>query len=141
MYRTILALALTATAAQAEITVDNARFIAAFETAKAGGGFLTILNDAEPDALIGVAAEGVMAQVHETVEDGGVMKMQHVERLDIPQGETLLERGGLHIMLMGLTPELLAEDSIPVTLIFENAGEIEIDLPVQIGIETDQGDG
>ena len=49
----------------------------------------------------------------------------------ILNGEVVLEPGGYHIMLMGLAHALEEGSSFPLTLTFEKAGSLEIDVPVQ----------
>ena len=55
-------------------------------------------------------------------------------KLAYPQpggGETVvLEPGGYHIMLMGLTKPLTEGEMVPATLIFEHAGRIEVEFMV-----------
>jgi len=46
-------------------------------------------------------------------------------------GRLTFEPGGLHVMLMGLTQDLVEGDTIQVTLIFEISGEFEFDVPVE----------
>jgi hypothetical protein len=60
------------------------------------------------------------------------MRMVHVEEgFAIPAGETiLLERGGMHVMLMGLTARIEQGDEIEVTLTFEEAGDMTVMIPV-----------
>ena len=68
-----------------------------------------------------------MAGLHETVLQDGVMKMQHVDALDIPaNGQLRMKPGGYHIMLMGLAKPLKEGDEIELTLIFEKAGEMKV---------------
>jgi copper(I)-binding protein len=43
----------------------------------------------------------------------------------------VLEPGGLHIMLIGLKQKLAPGDSIPLTLVFEHAGEVTVEIPVR----------
>ena len=60
------------------------------------------------------------------IDDGnGIMKMTHVEEgFEIKAGEKLiLQRGGHHVMMMGLTSSLDQGETISVTLTFEKAGE------------------
>ena len=73
------------------------------------------------------------AELHETVDENGVMKMvHHPEGWEIPAGGTLeLKPGGKHIMLIGLTAPLVAGEKIKVTLNFEKAGAQTIDVPVK----------
>lgn len=103
----------------------------AYETApsvKAGGGYMRITNTGSTDdALIGVKADFPKVMIHQTVEEDGIARMMHVERLDIPAGETVvLEPGGYHVMFMGLSEPLEAGSEVPATLIFEKAGEVEV---------------
>jgi copper(I)-binding protein len=47
--------------------------------------------------------------------------MQEVDSIAVPAGGTVaLEPGGYHIMLLGLTEDLVVGDSIEVTLEFES---------------------
>lgn len=113
----------------------------AFETAplvKAGGGFVTITNNGETDdALLGVKADFPKVDIHESIEEDGIAKMQHVDRIEIPAGETVkLKPGGYHVMFMGLSEPLVKGESFPATLVFEKAGEVEI----TFGIEERTGD-
>ena len=72
-------------------------------------------------------------ELHETVDENGVMKMvHHPEGWEIPAGSTLeLKPGGKHIMLIGLTAPLEAGKKIQMTLNFEKAGAQTIEVPVQ----------
>lgn len=64
--------------------------------------------------------------------DHGNMVMEQVEGIDIPAGESvMLEPGGFHIMLFDLAKPLASGDTVPVTLTFEQAGEIEVDAKVR----------
>ena len=68
-----------------------------------------------------------MAGLHETRQVDGVMKMQHVDGIDIPANGTLeMKPGGYHIMLMGLNAPLKEGDEIDLTLTFEKAGEVKV---------------
>jgi copper(I)-binding protein len=63
--------------------------------------------------------------------EGGVMKMRPAVSPEIPPGkEVRLEPGGMHIMLMQLRQPLREGESIPITLIFEEAGEITVTAPI-----------
>jgi periplasmic copper chaperone A len=62
----------------------------------------------------------------------GVMTMPPVpEGFPIAAGgDLVLQRGGNHIMLMGLNRALNDGDMIEVTLTFEHAGDVVIEVPV-----------
>lgn len=103
-------------------------------SAKTAGGFMAIVNTgAEADRLIGVeSAIAAKSEVHESkVDADGVGTMNHIDALEIPAGGTVsLERGGYHIMFMGLTGPLTEGEMHKATLIFEKAGRVEIEFQV-----------
>ncbi len=127
----------TSALAQDTITIDDAYARSSGKSATAGAAFMMIQNtgDAE-DRLVGVesdAAARVELHTH-VIDDNGVAKMTHVEEgFVIPAGEThMLKRGGDHVMFMGLTAPFEQGAAVPVTLIFEKAGEVEIEVPVDL---------
>lgn len=103
-------------------------------SAKTAGGFMAIVNTgAEAERLIGVeSAIAAKSEVHESkVDADGVGTMNHIDALEIPAGGTVsLERGGYHIMFMGLTGPLTEGEMHKATLIFEKAGRVEIEFQV-----------
>lgn len=108
------------------------------ETAKgqsAGGGFLTVSNKGkQSDRLIGgsspVAGE---VQIHTMSMDGGVMRMRQLKNgIEIPAGKSItLKPGGYHLMLMGLKAPLKQGTRVPVTLTFQKAGKVKVELTVE----------
>jgi copper(I)-binding protein len=62
-----------------------------------------------------------------------VMQMSQLpDGLEIPAGETVtLAPGGLHLMFMQISQPFVEGETVPVTLTFEHAGEIEIELAVE----------
>ncbi len=125
-------LALTS-AASAEMMVHDA--YARASNKMAGAAFMEIMNHSDQDdRLIDVRSDvAKKVQLHSHKEDAdGVMKMIHVEEgFAIPAGAThLLQRGGDHVMFMGLSHELQDGEVIPVTLVFETAGEVVVEVTV-----------
>ena len=99
-----------------------------------GGGFLVIRNTAgEADRLLSAASPAAgRLELHTHIRDGDVMRMRPVADMPVPaHGEVALQPGGLHLMLIGLTQPMNDGQSIPVTLRFERAGEVTINLAVQ----------
>ncbi len=66
--------------------------------------------------------------------DDGVMKMRRVEDGFVISGNGVLklERGGDHIMFMGLSQPFVDGGAISLTLIFEAAGSIELEIPIHL---------
>ena len=105
-------------------------------SAASGAVFFEIENhQADDDRLIAASAAAVAdrVQLHTHKEDAnGVMQMMHVpEGFVVPaNGTHALERGGDHVMLMGLKAPLNTGDVISLTLTFERAGTITVEVPV-----------
>jgi copper(I)-binding protein len=103
-------------------------------SAMAAAGYMGISNAGdEADRLIGVETTVAQsAMLHKTeVNADGVASMAHVEGIDIPANDTVvLESGGYHIMLMGLTQELIEGQMVPGVLIFEKAGRVEMEFAI-----------
>ena len=104
-------------------------------TAQSGGGFLTITNKGTTvDRLIAARSTASdKVEVHEMRMDGNVMRMRELEKgLEIPAGATvMLKPGGYHIMFMGLKASFAKDTKVPVTLVFEKAGSLDIVLDVE----------
>ena len=116
------------------LIVDGAWVRASIGDSRVSAAYLSIANRGESaDRLVGVAAERAgHAMIHRSVVVDGVMKMRHVDAVEIPPGGVIrLEPGGLHVMLMGVSSRLEAGERISLTLVFERAGEVELSVPVR----------
>jgi len=97
-------------------------------SAKVGAAFVTV-HSMNGDRLIGVASPvAKRVEIHTHIEENGVMKMIHVkEGVDIPKsGMVMLKPGGFHVMLMGLKGPLVEGTLFPITLTFDQAGDIDV---------------
>ena len=66
------------------------------------------------------------------VRDGDVMRMRPVQDIVIAPGQTVeLRPGGLHIMMIGLSAAMNQGSRVPLTLRFERAGEVQVELAVE----------
>lgn len=105
---------------------------ATLPNAPVAGGFLSIVNSGDQaDRLVSAHASiSGETQIHEMAMESGVMKMRELpDVLEIPAGaEVLLAPGGYHLMFMSLLRPINEGDLVDVTLVFENAGEIRVDL-------------
>jgi copper(I)-binding protein len=71
-------------------------------------------------------------EIHTVIMEGDVMKMQPIEAIDVgPGAEAALEPGGLHLMLFGAAQAFREGESFPLTLRFEAAGEVTVDVAVR----------
>ncbi|WP_328926530.1 copper chaperone PCu(A)C [Streptomyces sp. NBC_00190] len=97
---------------------------------KMAGAFMVIKNDSKTaDKLTGVTSTlSDDLQIHESKDQ----KMQQVPSLDVPaNGELKLERGGNHIMFMGLKSTPKVGDKVTVELRFEKADPVKVELDVK----------
>ena len=120
-----------------EITISDAYARSASPMAKSGAVFLVLHNSGPgDDRLIGAASDAATrVELHSHVDQGnGVMQMRHAEDgFAIAAGAThALQRGGDHGMFMGLTGPWKQGDTIALTLTFEDASEISLDIPVDL---------
>ncbi len=117
--------------AEESVRVFDAWARATILASRPGAAYLTIESAAE-DRLLGVTtpvAGHVM--IHAVEKDGDVSRMKHIETLELPAGEQItLAPGGMHLMLMGLQDKLSEGTAFPMTLNFEKAGEITVDVSV-----------
>jgi hypothetical protein len=97
-----------------------------------GGGFLKITSPT-PDRLISASATvSRTVELHTMQMDGNVMRMREVPAIEIPAGQTVeLKPGGFHVMFIGLTQTLDVGATFPLTLRFEKAGEVKVDVTVR----------
>ena len=134
-----LAAAFALTVQAGEITragsleIDTPWARASAGTSRPTAAYLTIRNTGDrPDRLIGIAAPAAgHTEVHGMAHEDGVMKMRPAGPLEIPAGgEVELAPGGLHIMLMHLDAPLEEGGTLPLTLIFESAGEVTVEASI-----------
>lgn len=95
--------------------------------------FTMVDRDGEGDRLLGATTSvAAMTHLHSTTIEGDTSRMVPVEGGIVlpPDGLTELAPGGLHVMLMALGTRLEEGDTIAVTLQFERAGAVTIEVPV-----------
>lgn len=126
------------------IMVKDAYARSSTKNAKVGAAFMMVMNHgAEDDRLVAVKSDvAARVELHTHKENAeGVMQMLHVkEGFSIPAGEMhSLARGGDHVMFMGLKAPFEQGDMIPVTLVFEKAGDVQIEVPVDLERKPESG--
>ena len=111
----------------ARATIGNLKNTAAY--------FKMTNKGAAADHLLSVSSSAAkMVHLHKSVEEGGIAKMLPVKSIAIPAGGSAeLAPGGYHVMVMGLSKSLKPGDMLPVTLTFEKAGKVTLELPVMKG--------
>ncbi|WP_051940235.1 copper chaperone PCu(A)C [Stenoxybacter acetivorans] len=97
------------------------------------GAFMNLHNTGSTDDAL-IAAQSPIAgkvELHDHIDDNGVMRMRAVENIALPAGKTVqLKPGSKHVMFFGLTQTLEPGSSIPLTLQFKHAKPLTLSVPV-----------
>jgi periplasmic copper chaperone A len=122
------------TQVQDEIRVENAWAAPTPGGVAVSAGYLTIINGTGArDRLVAASSpRAARVEIHDMAMQDGVMQMRPMEALAIaPGGRETLAPGGRHLMFFGVTQPFVEDETIPVRLTFEVAGELDISLPVR----------
>ncbi len=108
--------------------------LVASRAAKSAAAFMVIENTADTDErLVAVRADFARTiQMHRHIIEDDVAKMREVESgFAIKAGGThALQRGGDHLMIMGLETVPVIGDTVMITLTFETAGDVTVPFAV-----------
>lgn len=111
---------------------------------KISGMFMMLKNSGDTDHAI-VKVSGSVAQaveMHGHQNDNGMMRMRPVEKITIPAGgHTMLQPGGLHVMLIGLNQTLEVGNTVHIKITFEDGSHKMITAPVQDAMPMNHGKG
>lgn len=117
------------------IYIDHPMIQEAPPSAPTLGGYVTIQNNADvADRLIAIestAAEKV--ELHQSVVTDDIARMAPMDHgLEIPPGTIVwLGDNGTHAMFVKPDRRYVAGEEIPATLVFENAGRIDVTFKVE----------
>jgi len=109
--------------------------------AKVAAGYMRITGGAA-DRLIGASSPAAArVELHVTEKKDDVLRMREVKAYDIPVGGVFeLSPGGAHLMLVDIKAPFKEGAKVPLTLRFEKAGEVKVELQVRaLGASGHQG--
>jgi copper(I)-binding protein len=110
-----------AAAAPAQVTVTDPWVRGTVTGQKATGAFMQLKSPADTALVAAASPVAKIVEVHEMKMEGGMMKMNAVDRLALPAGKAVdLKPGGYHVMLMDLVKPLKDGDTVPLQLTFED---------------------
>lgn len=117
------------------IMVHDAYIRSSTPNAPSGAAFMVLMNHSgSDDRLVGVSSDvaGKVEMHTHTEDDNGVMRMTEIDDGIAIANDAAhdFKRGGDHLMFMGLKRPLVQDEMIKVTLTFEQAGDVEIEIPV-----------
>ena len=96
--------------------------------------YMTITNNGDESITIVGAESDIagLAELHETVVENDIASMQPVDTLVIEAGDTLdLTPGRIHIMLMQLKQDVVADESVDISLILKSGDTVTVTALVQ----------
>lgn len=129
-----LSLPVFAGTAADEVHVNDPYVRAVPAMMKNSAAFMSLHNTGGIDHAI-VAASTPSAEVvelHTHTQDGDVMRMRRIDEIMLKAGDTtVLQPGGLHIMLLGLTGPLNPETSIDLELTFADGSRKAVVAPIR----------
>jgi copper(I)-binding protein len=127
-----LSLALIATPALAQISVEQPWIRATAPGSKIAAGYMVMRNAGAADRLIGAASTSAeRVEMHTTVRDGDIARMREVKAYSLPaRGQFELKPGGGHLMFVNIKAPFKEGDKVPVVLRFEKAGEVKTEFHV-----------
>lgn len=124
--------AITVTGAWARPTIAKMRISAAY--------FQAAITQGEDKLIAAKTPNTEKAELHQHIMENGVAKMRPVDSVAIAPGQPVVfQPGGYHIMLMGLKGPLNEGDSFPLTLTFEKAGDVTVNVMVMKKAAMGQG--
>ncbi len=137
MKTTLTAFALllpAATIAQAEsAAISVTEGFARSSNPKSGAAYMVLTNDGSAACrLAGITTDlAEKAELHTMRDEGGVMKMMPADPLVLePATSHKLQRGGDHVMLMGLHAPLENGQMVPFTFDFGDCGTLNAEVVV-----------
>ena len=126
MQRIMLALLLAAaaSAAQAQVKVEDAWIRSTVPGQRVAAGYM-VIRSAAAATLTGASSPAAkLLELHETRMEGNVARMGAVPRLALPAGKSVeLKPGGYHMMLIDLAKPLAKGDKVVLSLRIEQAGK------------------
>lgn len=133
----VLAALLAMPAMADQITVIDPYARASTAMSQSGAAFMLIENHGDRDDRLVAARSDIAERVelHTHREDAdGIMRMIEVEEgFVVPAGGAhLLGRGGDHVMFLGLRQSLGHGDMVRLTLEFQLAGPLDLEVPVDM---------
>jgi len=116
------------------IEIDHPWSRATVPVVPTGVAYFVLRNPGQDgDRLLSAATPvAEKAELHTHVREGDMVRMRKIDAIEITPASTVaLEPGGLHVMLIKLKQPLVKGQSFPLTLVFERAGSVTVQVEVR----------
>lgn len=98
------------------------------------GAFMTLRNASDKPVVLTAATSPAarVCELHNHVNEGGVMKMRQIPSIALPGGgEVVLRPGGLHVMLIDLKAPLREGETVGLRLAFADGSSKAVEAQVR----------
>lgn len=96
--------------------------------------YLSVHNSGtQPDRLLAAATPAASrVEIHTHEHSAGMMRMRQIDGVDLLPGQRVsFEPGGLHLMLIDVQRPLIAGQGFALTLTFQHAGSVQVQVEVR----------
>lgn len=118
--------------ASAATLVEDAWVRATVPGQPSTGAFMRITSTEGGKLLEATSPVAKLVQIHESKMHNDIMSMHAVDAVELPAGQAVdIDPEGYHIMLMNLVGQVKEGDSVPLTLVIENAKGVKESVEVK----------
>lgn len=120
--------------------VSDAWFYLPIPGQSVSAAYLRLTNPSDQDRILTAVtlAEAKRAEIHNHLMVDGMMRMRPVPEVKVPAGASVeFAPGGLHVMLYGVSPSLVAEDVVSLQLHFD--GDVTVTAPAKALVRSSDG--
>ena len=119
-----LVLTLACGSAFSQVTVKDPWVRATVPAQKSTGAFMQLTSTQDLRLVEARSPAAGVVEIHEMRMENNVMKMKAVDAIALPAGKTVnLASGGYHVMMMDLKGQVKEGDTVPITLVVEDAAK------------------
>lgn len=129
-----LPLSAWATGAADQISVVNPEVRLVPPSAMATAAYMVLKNSGDKDVKLVNAENSAtkITELHTHINEDGMMKMRRVSDIEIKaKSETLLQPGGLHVMMIDINKPLKEGQKVTITLGFDDGSTKEVKATVK----------
>ena len=123
------------------LVIEHPHMTGPIPGAKVSAGYVVITNTgAAPERLVAVFARfAEKTQIHSVHIVDGVARMRPLkDGIDIAPGKSaVLKKGGNHLMFVNVSDEIEIGQLVPVRMMFQNAGHVNVEMLVVDPADTD----
>lgn len=129
----VLPIALTACGDPAPTYIDQAWVRLSPNKDRPSAGYFVAHGGDAGGQLRGILTDyALKVEMHETVEENGVMKMKPVSSVDIPaKDKVAFEPGGKHLMLWGVNDTAISRGKMQLTFLMANGDRLLVDAVIR----------